>query len=176
MLGRKDHRCHYARLQTTSLDQQELEVKSKHEDNTSHQVTFDLQQENEWPPVAEETVLAKHVGEQRFELESIPYFIRYLSLHDVVFAENIAGHEWRGLGLYERSGHSAVRILPHSSAIRHSVCSWLEQRDCTTQYHDDYGLLAVDIPVQVDTQGVLDFLFAQLEDDVLEFETGWLGD
>lgn len=149
---------------------------SQHDDKPSHQVTFEISQESGWPPVSEETVLAKPLGEQRFKLESIPYFVRYLSLNDVVFAEKIAEHEWRGLGLCERSGHSAVRVLPHSDDIRRQICAWLEQHDCTTQYHDDFGLVAVDIPVDVDTAEVLDYLFSQLDKGVLEFETGWLGD
>ena len=146
------------------------------DDKPSHQVTFKIPQDNGWPPVAEETVLAEHLGDQKFKLESIPYFVRYLSLHDVVYAERLADHEWRGLGLCERSGHSAVRVLPHSDAIREQASAWLEQQGCTTQYHDDFGLVAVDIPVEVDTQQILDFLFEQLDEELLEFETGWLGE
>jgi hypothetical protein len=146
------------------------------DDDNLVQLTFEVPQEDGWPPVSKETVLAEAIGEQRFELKSTPYFVRYLSRHDVVFAKSISEHEWLGLGLCQRSGHSAVRVLPHSDAVRHKVCTWLEQRDCTTQYHDGHGLVAVDIPADIDTQGVLDFLFERLDEGVLEFETGWLGE
>lgn len=81
------------------------------EQPTAH-VIFELEVEDGWPPVASERVWAFDVGDDRYVIDNVPWFVRDLAVGDVVEA---VSRDARTHPVFrrvlERSGHVTIRLI-----------------------------------------------------------------
>lgn len=115
---------------------------------------FDLQVEDGWPPVATEVLQCRPVG-SGYEVVSIPLFVKDLSVGDVISAQiNTNGlvQSWRHTS---KSEHSTIWVLrTQSGAPIEDVLGRLRAIGCNTVGANSIGMYAVDVPPEVDIEGV----------------------
>jgi len=80
--------------------------------NVHARVVFPLAQEDGWRPVGSERLWALPLGENRYRIDNVPWFVRDLAVGDVVIAKS----EDRGshpvfAELVQRSDHVTVRLI-----------------------------------------------------------------
>lgn len=113
------------------------------------------------PDVGYENLWAARVKRQRYRIESIPFFIYGVSLHDVVAAS--PDHEGRlqFTKVVEASGNRTLRVrsaeFAKNPAKRKAVTTRLERLDCGVEIQRG-RLLAVNVPRTVDLKTVIEYL------------------
>lgn len=77
---------------------------------TAH-VIFPLDVEDGWPPINSERLWAYDLGDERYKIDNVPWFVRDLAIDDVVHAvaPNAESHPVFK-SMLERSGHLTIRI------------------------------------------------------------------
>lgn len=106
--------------------------------------------------VAGETIFAKPLGGDRYEIDNIPFFAYDVALRDVVEAKRGADGALAAQRVVERRGHSTFRLLlaPTTGLAWSSPTARLKHlRDLGCRYErgmPDGNLIALDIPPKVD--------------------------
>ncbi len=132
-------------------------------------VLFKLEKEDEdYPPVDYERLWARPLGNSLFELDNIPFFVRGISVGDVVAAHPREG-EVVFSKLVRASGSSTLRIIIFEESHVEEVRRQLQKLGCTTELNVS-KMLGVDVPAQVDLQAVRTWLMEQQSSGTLEFE------
>jgi len=121
-----------------------------------------------------ESLWAKPLGNDLYEIRNAPFFAYDLHFYDVVRA--VAGRPELKPSIIEvvkRSGHKTLRIIFNTGdgSLKKQVLSKLNEMDA---YHEEYSakFYSVDVEPQGDYQQVCDYLLALEEEGVLEYETG----
>jgi hypothetical protein len=134
-----------------------------------------------FPPFTREGVWAKPLGEDRFEVDNVPFYAYGVSLGDVVRASP-AGVEGEYVldAVEESSGHSVVRVKVRArgvdeAEVERRVRRWRETLDamgCGSEASNLPTLFAVDVPAEVDYQPVRDRLDDGVRSGEIDFEEG----
>ncbi len=136
-------------------------------------VVFDLKGD-ELMAGTSESVWAQLLSNGYLKIDNIPFYVRGISLNDLVEGELIADGVYRFKNVKEHSGHSTYRV--YWSAAKGSrqyerSCKKLTAFGCG--YEQGLGQLgAVDVPPNVDIDTVDAYLEKMEEDGVWEFEEG----
>ncbi len=144
---------------------------------------FDLSpDENGYPPVSSESMWAVPLGQSRFRLDNIPFFICGVSCFDVVSARM----DTNGLLKYERllqaGGHSTLRVLFYetSSDTRpiqervNELRSAFRELACTSELSHIPRLISLDVPPEVNINDALRILDAGEKQELWEYEEATL--
>jgi hypothetical protein len=121
-----------------------------------------------------ESMWARALGDDLYELENSPFCAYGLNYKDVVCAKAESSFEKpRILRIERRSGHRTLRFRFHAEVGRADRDRWLgELNQLGSSYEGDgYRFFTLDIPPGVDYQTICDKLFAWETDGVLEYET-----
>jgi hypothetical protein len=136
--------------------------------------------EDGWPPVAFEELEARPLGDHRYQLMSPPAFAEQLAIGDVVSVEQ---HEapapapeqvWVD-SVIESSGHSTVRVVFFQAAGQESeegLRRDLEGLGVRVYETGFQGLIAVDIPGEVDYRSVREVLGEGESRELWDFDEG----
>jgi hypothetical protein len=146
-------------------------------DRTS-KVHVRLSIENGWPPVAFEELDAKFLGDHQYELISPPVFAKRLAVGDIVRVAHYGSPECPWVdSLIESNGHSTVRVIFFQAAERESKDN-LERELILIGAHihetDFLGMIAVDIPGEVDYEPVYSLLKEGESRKFWEFDEGMI--
>jgi len=137
-------------------------------------ILFELtKDEDDFPPVSQESLWARPVPEG-YEIDNIPFFVRSISSHDIVSADERDGAlVFRDLA--RPSGHSTVRIVPYdrSGGVHLDI---FEQLGCSYERHATYGLIAVDVPPSASYARVRAALEKGATEEQWDFEEGTVAD
>lgn len=115
-----------------------------------------------------EQLWARRLGERRFEICCIPFFVYDLALGDVV--ETDTGYDL--VRVAERSGRSVFRIwFGETRTPRQDVADELTERRALLEWSSP-NLLAVDAADPTHAQVIADYLAEQERGERLMFETG----
>jgi hypothetical protein len=120
-----------------------------------------------------EGLWATPVGEQ-FQLESVPFYLKNVSRHDVVLAEQ--GDFLRFTAVVKHGGNNTYRLLmgeASSSQIKDAVRE-LEEKGLTVEVNEAGILLAIDVPASVVQREIDEYLIAQKEKGRWEMQDGLL--
>jgi hypothetical protein len=114
-------------------------------------VKFSLQDdENGYPGFAVESLWAKVCEDGVFEIDSIPFFAKLVSLGDKVFADE----DGQGNLVYKAhasySKHSTVRIVIFDMEQVSHTRKMMSEMGCPTELSHNPKLIAVDIPPDVE--------------------------
>lgn len=134
--------------------------------------------EDGWPPVAFEELEAKPLGDHRYQLLSPPAFAEQLAIGDVVSVEHPEPPEAEQVwvdSVIESSGHSTVRVVFIQAAGQEAESGL--RRDLEglgARVHDTgfQGLIAVDIPGEVDYRAVRELLGEGESRELWDFDEG----
>ena len=113
-------------------------------------------------PSATESLWAKPLGEDLFELDNTPWYVRGYALGDVVRCE-AEGELLRAIELVQPSGNLTVRVFvpagPEREARKERITDRLREHGCMFEgMGENKGLIAVTIPSTADSERVLKYL------------------
>lgn len=121
-------------------------------------IFFRLEKEDSgYPPDDVETLWAKPISNNLFQVDNIPFFIKGISDGDVVSVMPEAGEKWFK-SLEEASGHSTLRIMFYDESQVPEVRQVLSSLGCDSEISHIPSLIAVDVPPSVKLEEVLTFL------------------
>ena len=121
-------------------------------------IHFDLLQgEDGYPPATSETLWAVPMGESRFRLDNIPFFVCGVSCFDIVSARKEAGGKIKYDRLIEPGGHSTIRVVfydqPNDPRPLEERVSGLRKSfrelGCSSELSHIPTLISIDIPPEV---------------------------
>lgn len=79
------------------------------------QIRFRLEDDgNGWPPAESEGLWAESLGDDRFRVDNVPWFVRGISADDIVKAEPDPDGVLWFVETLERSGHQTIRVIPRA--------------------------------------------------------------
>lgn len=124
------------------------------------QVFFRFDQAGVWPPVPSEGLTVEAVGDDGYRVLEAPFFVRNIAVGDVVRAELRAEDGVQVLWAVERvswGGHQTLRVAPGregSTTTCAQAASEFAALGCATEILDEYGVVALDLPPEVDAAPV----------------------
>ncbi|HEX2767136.1 MAG TPA: DUF4265 domain-containing protein [Candidatus Limnocylindria bacterium] len=113
-------------------------------------VRFPLARETvHYPPASEETLWSEELGEGRYRVDNIPFFVRGIAVDDVV--EATSGDEMPTfLRLLQPSGHSTMRVIVYDAEEVAKVREEFHLLGCATESMSNSRLIAIDVPPSAD--------------------------
>lgn len=137
---------------------------------------FRLEQRDGYPPVAVESVWAKAIGDDLYEVENIPFYAKGVALGDVVRAAADESGALVFSSIVRPSGHSTLRVVFLDKSQVERIERSLESMGCGWEGGLEPSLISVDVPPSVDMDSLFAFLSNASRQDVLDFETGVIAD
>lgn len=159
-------------------------MKEEHPSSRSAQLSkltkiyFALPAEDQAAGVEAENLWAEALGDSRYRIDNIPFYVYGISLDDVVRAEDIGG-KLVFCEVISRGGHSTYRVLVKDSAGCDSAdfkSQWLllEGLGCTREIAKTRWI-AIDVPPVADVFSVYKILEVSEERGIWTFEEGYCG-
>jgi hypothetical protein len=142
-------------------------------------IRFELSQDaGGYPPATVEYLWAAAVGDRRYQIDNIPFFVSGVSCDDIVIATKETEDVLRFESLAEERGHSTVRIIlydnagsPESLEVRSKrLRDTLRNRGCSSEQSHIQGLVAVDIPPEADFLALRSLFQKGAEDGLWDYE------
>jgi hypothetical protein len=123
-------------------------------------------------PVDWEVLPARQIG-GHFKIDGIPFYLKNVSLGDVVEA---TPHEVRAfVRVVERGGSSTYRLLLKTKREGDPASTMTELRSLGLHVEEQHGkFLAVDVPTSVDQQAIDALLIREMETGRWEMQDGYL--
>ena len=147
-------------------------------EEATSEVHVRLAVEDGWPPVAFEVLAAKPLGDHRYQLLSPPAFAEQLAIGDVVSVEHPEVPDPEQVwvdSVIESSGHSTVRVVFFEAAGAEAESALRRDLEALgAQVHGTgfQGLIAVDIPGEVDYRAVRELLGEGESQELWDFDEG----
>jgi len=140
-------------------------------------VVFELG--DDWHGFSSESVWAEKVSNNRCKLKNSPFYVKDVSLEDVIFVNKKSEGHFLFESISLRGGHSTYRIvISKSTSEEYFEKYWnpLKQLGCSYEAVDNiYSVLAVDVPSNVDIYEVYERLSEGEKVNVWDFEEGHCG-
>jgi hypothetical protein len=145
-------------------------------------VGFRLERDQDnYPPADWEWLWASRVSDSTFKIDNIPFFAKLISYGDVVEVKQTN----TGLifnTLVQPSGHSTVRVIVHRrgrsdeqlQVVVEDVRVAMRAMGCSVEKSHIPGLIAVDVPPEVNYQSVAAFLSKKESEGLLGYEEACL--
>lgn len=138
-------------------------------------IVFELEP-SEWHDHGTESLWAKLLGDNAYQIDNIPFYAYGVSDKDIVFAKKI-DNELLFQKVIKNGGHSTYRIFQNED-VEGQVFSayWkpLEEIGCGKETGGD-GFFAVDVPPETDIYRAYALLEKGEEDEIWQFEEGKCG-
>ncbi|MGY4645192.1 DUF4265 domain-containing protein [Cellulomonas sp. URHB0016] len=140
-------------------------------------VLFDLAVQDGWPPVSGERVWAYELGDDRFRIDNVPWFVRDIAVGDVVLAHAPdPGSHPKFVRVLEPSDHITIRIVcfrsgPLAGELQPVIDAFTPygiEAEGVTQH----GLVALDVPPTAPLELVHRRLLDGAADGSWEWEEG----
>ncbi|MFD9121913.1 DUF4265 domain-containing protein [Streptomyces bottropensis] len=143
-------------------------------------VVFPLEQDEGWPPVASERLWAIPVGADLVRIDSVPWFVCDLALHDIVRTCTVTRGILEAAGKVSWSGNCTVRIIPYESRNSpeglQSILDLFSGLGVQSEVVGQFGIIALNIPPSVDISEVKGLLVRGFESDWWDYEESCIGD
>lgn len=135
-------------------------------------IYFRLQQDDGYPPTPWESLWAKRIGDNLFEIDNIPFYAMDVSPEDRISTEIVDGkHEYRST--VSRSRNSVFRVYVYDE----SKIQTARDRFRRLGVESERGagkLFAIEIPGNIDIGPVLDLLMQGQDSGEWDIEEGAL--
>ena len=141
------------------------------------QVIFELEVEEGWPPVASERVWAYDVGDNRYVIDNVPWFVPDLAVGDLVRAVSPDSQSHPIFQrLLERSDHVTIRLIcPRNGPLAGDLALAKEPFARLGVYAEgvaQYGMLALDVKPGDPLDDIAAVLGAGVDNGSWEMEEG----
>lgn len=115
-----------------------------------HKIVFELKpDEDDYPPVAAESLWGIHSNDGNYTIDNTPYYISGVSKGDAVEVK-IVGKEIVAVRVVNQGGHSTIRVFASGDEERSEIIARLHQLGATCSVSQGLSLFAVDIPPDCD--------------------------
>ncbi len=125
--------------------------------------------EHGYPPDDYESLWAKVMADNSYQIDNIPFFVQGLSEGDLVAVEKSEG-EFVFSKIIDKSKITTVRIICFDESNIQAIREKLSDFGCDTEFMEDYGLIAVSVPSDVDYEPISKYLSECENDGSLEYE------
>jgi len=136
-------------------------------------IHFTFDQDDDWPPVAGESLWATELGGGRYLIDNIPFFIPNIALNDVVIARPRGDGCLQFVRKVSSGGHSTIRVTG-SDGNRGDHVEELQALGCGIEGSGFGSLFAVDVPPEVSLEAVLVLCSRWLAHNQADYETACL--
>ncbi|NEA75040.1 DUF4265 domain-containing protein [Streptomyces sp. So13.3] len=144
------------------------------------QVTYQLEQNDEWPPVGSERLWAIRLSPNLVRIESAPWFVQDISLGDIVRTTTDPNDELRAVEKISWSGNCTVRVIPFQSGpLAGSLQAVLEKFSPLDVYGEGiekFGMVALTIPLSADAMAVKGLLIQGFDLEWWDYEESCVGE
>ena len=139
--------------------------------NESVKIRFTLEKDEDgYPPFTSERLWARKLGEDLYEIDNIPFFVRDLSLGDRVSAEAAEAGVFVFRGMGERSSNSTIRVFVIREEVRTALFGEIEKSGAEYELGAVPDMVAINIPVNSDVAGLLRYLDEASREKALDYE------
>ena len=138
-------------------------------------IFFDLEVVDDYPPASMESIWAETTEDGYFKINNIPFYSKEVSLGDIVSA---VPQEENCL-LYDKtithSKNSTLRVVffNETQQLKENVLNRLTELGCELEAFNT-NFYAISVPIQVDIEKIYIFLDSFVENDDLDYDTGYL--
>lgn len=133
-----------------------------------------------WPPVTSEGLWAEPLANDEFRVDNTPWFVRNLAADDVVRAHAGSDGVLWATERVRRSGRCTIRVIPRQDGPLAGDCQAVLDAfvpfGVSGEGVEQYGMVALDVPVEADVFAVKAMLVAGEADGRWHFEEGCIGD
>jgi hypothetical protein len=129
-----------------------------------------VQDEDGYPPVAVESLWAEPAtNADEYVLDNIPFFARDATIGDTILVREEEGHRWFER-LVHSSSNSLVRAVFFDQAGVERVTKRLIALGCSTEYMNEYKLLAVSVPADANLADAQSYLQVEASAGSIDYE------
>lgn len=135
-------------------------------------VHFQLEQdedEDDWPPVATESIWASRIADELYRLNNVPFFAAEVSFGDVVKTERREEVEWF-VAVAEPSANSTLHVFCFDAAKRQEFSDWIKARGWMWEYAFNQQYIAVNVPATTEMEELFSILRRLDEEEEFEYE------
>ncbi|MDO4640114.1 MAG: DUF4265 domain-containing protein [Neisseria sp.] len=138
-------------------------------------IFFRLEVVGDYPPVSMESIWAEPTKEGFFKIDNIPFYSKEVSLGDIVSAEKQEENYFLYRKTIVHSNNSTIRIIffNDDQELKDQVLARLTELGCSFEAFDE-KFYAINVPITVDIELIYNFLDSLLENEELDYETGYL--
>jgi Domain of unknown function (DUF4265) len=140
-------------------------------------IIFPLKRDSDgYPDASAERLWAKKIAPNQFQIQNIPFYIKGVSLKDIVEARNVSEDVYEFVKILKYSGHSTFRIfisgdVTDNDKVLQATVQRLNSMGCKTEgLNKDSTLTAIDVPPKTDINKIGQFLRDQYKLGLLDFE------
>ncbi|MYZ34511.1 MULTISPECIES: DUF4265 domain-containing protein [unclassified Streptomyces] len=151
----------------------------ENEANDRVRVLFPLEQDDGWPPVASERLWAIPVDVDLVRIDNVPWFVRDLSLNDIVRTRTDPRGALEAVRKISWSGNCTVRIIPYEpgrfSGDSQAIIDIFSPLGVQAEGIEQFGMIALNVPPSADISGVKGLLIRGSEADWWDYEESCIG-
>jgi len=137
-------------------------------------ISFRLEKDEDgYPPSDYERLWAVPLPGGNYRIDNIPFFVMGISAEDEVSVES-EGEELFFKELVKPSGISTFRVIPSDPSMSGKVRADIAALDGKSEYNQEAGVIAVEIPASSRIHPFLGYLVEEQEKGMLDFEEGAL--
>ena len=134
-------------------------------------LTFPLEQDEDgYPPFASEGVWAEDLGDGRFRIDSVPFYVHDLSAEDIVEAMPSPEGGLVYVRTIQPCSNSTLRIILYQESAREQLLNGLRDLGCDYEIGVPTTLIAVNVPETVDATQVLALLSKESDAEKIDYE------
>ncbi len=139
-------------------------------------IIFPLKKDaGEYPDFATERLWAKKLGQNEFQVENIPMYVRGISYGDIVEAKEVSEDVYEFTKFLKHSGHSTFRIyinqeIQDREEVLQQIIQELNAFGVKTECSKDNTLTAVDLPEGVEVSKVGQYLNDKYKAGILDYQ------
>jgi len=126
-----------------------------------------------WPPVAAETIWVRRLGDDLFQVDNVPFFVKLIAYHDRVEGD-FEGNLLNFRRLAQPSGYATVRVIYNDPEKRDQLMQQLEKVGCEIEGAEQYSLLAIGIPPGKSIESAMSIIRDGHEKGWWDYEEGCL--
>jgi Domain of unknown function (DUF4265) len=133
-------------------------------------MTFTLNKDSDgYPPDEYETIWVEDLGENRYRIDNIPFYVCDISPNDVVEGDFIGDHIVFRRVIF-KSKLSVIRIIFFDRSKSDSVMAELVRAGCRWEGSHLSNLYSIEVPDSVDFQTIIKLLNEQTARGIIDYE------
>ncbi|MFF2848361.1 DUF4265 domain-containing protein [Streptomyces sp. NPDC058001] len=148
--------------------------------NDRVRVVFQLEQNDGWPPVGSERLWAVPLDVGLVRIDNVPWFVRDLSLNDIVRTRIRADGISEATGKVSWSGNCTVRIIPYGSGKfagdPQGIVDLFSALSVQAEAIEQFGMVALNVPRSADVSRVKGLLIRGADAEWWDYEESCVGD
>lgn len=124
-------------------------------------ILFELEQDKDgWPPAKIESLWAIDLGDNKYKIDSIPFYAWNVACDDIVYAELGNDNMLYCKYIVQKSSNSTVRIIIHNNDKKDYICNELSSLNCEWEGAGQQigSLVSINIPKEINYKNIRIFL------------------